>query len=186
MTANPCSTIVGGKPCNGSNGSGGGSIQEITSDDGSIIVDNPNGPIVDLSFAGSGGSGGFVQEIETNAIVDIAGGVWADIGTLSLALGAFDWFLSFSAASSHNLGSVFRVRLAADGVEIPGTVRQLRLIPSLALLTDVEDLGIQLVYTVPAGIETITAQVIRDAGVGPFNVVDRVLSALLLGGAPPP
>jgi hypothetical protein len=48
MTATPCSTIVDGKPC-GSGGGGGVSL--VTSTDGSVVITNPAGPIVDLAVA---------------------------------------------------------------------------------------------------------------------------------------
>lgn len=48
MSTTPCSTIVGGRPC-GEDGGGTGTISEITSADGTVVVVNPNGPITDLS-----------------------------------------------------------------------------------------------------------------------------------------
>lgn len=45
----PCSTIVGGKPCD-CGGGGGGDLTGITSSDASIDIQDPGGPVPDLQI----------------------------------------------------------------------------------------------------------------------------------------
>ena len=65
--------------------SGGGSITEITSDDDSVTITDPEGPITDLSVSGEGGSP-FVDRTADYTLADHFSGIALDYfaGTLIL------------------------------------------------------------------------------------------------------
>lgn len=77
----PCSTIVGGKPCDCGGGGGGGDLTGITSADGSIAIVDATGPVPDLSvrraygecFLGIGAMGNLPEGVWFQAPLPTAG-----------------------------------------------------------------------------------------------------------------